>query len=50
MLYGALAGQTWGMIAWKWITAKVQYCIFIIRTWDGEVEWLEWFGGNLGVW
>ena len=41
---------TWGMIAWEWITVKVQYWMLSFRNETQEVEWIEAVGGNLRVW
>ena len=44
------SSETWGMIAWEWITVKAQYCVLSFRNETREVEWIEAVGGNLGVW
>ena len=44
------SSETWGMIAWEWITVKTQYCVLSFRNETREVVWIEVVGGKLGVW
>ena len=41
---------TWGMIAWEWITVKVQYLVLSFRIETREVVWIVVVGGKLEVW
>ena len=41
---------TWGMIAWEWITVKLQYWMLSFRIETREVVWIVVVGGKWGVW